>query len=276
MKAPQNIVSAIASASEAVKVDFSYLLQQAGAESSFDAGAKAKTSSASGLFQFIEKTWMSMVDRYGDKYGIDKNAPKEELLALREDPEVASYMAAEFANENKCYLERNWASEGQEIGSTDLYFAHFLGAGQAAAFLNARDEMPTANAAALFPKAAAANQNVFYERGTGRAKSLDEVYAYFDRKFQMDDVPVPEQTVLATAETQPEALEVASINEAMVRNSIAAINSNSLFNQRIEPLQTVGNAPGSLYNLLYNKLDLMLLTQSDDLSFYSNRSNKGV
>src|SRR5690606_5737137 len=59
--APQKVVSAIRQASARTGVNFAYLVQQAGAESSFNPRVKARTSSASGLYQFIESTWLSMV-----------------------------------------------------------------------------------------------------------------------------------------------------------------------------------------------------------------------
>ena len=70
-KAGAKISSAIQSASQKTGVDFSYLLQQAQVESSFKADAKAKTSSATGLYQFIDRTWLQMVNKYGDKISDD-------------------------------------------------------------------------------------------------------------------------------------------------------------------------------------------------------------
>ena len=75
-RAGANISGAIQNASVKTGVDFSYLLKQADVESSFNATAKAKGSSATGLFQFIESTWLSMVKKYGDKYGLGTMADK--------------------------------------------------------------------------------------------------------------------------------------------------------------------------------------------------------
>ena len=182
-KAPKGVINAIKQASTKTGVDFAYLMQQANAESSFDPHAKARTSSATGLYQFIESTWMRMVDKYGDKYGIETDGmSRREILDLRKDPEIASNLAAEFAGENERFLNDHW---GGEVGSTELYLAHFLGAGGASAFLNAKDENPLQSGAVLFPAAAKANKNVFYDRATGRQRSMDEIYAFFDKKFQI-------------------------------------------------------------------------------------------
>lgn len=192
-RAPQNILGAIQKASAKTGVDFAYLLEKADAESNFDAAAKAKTGSATGLFQFIEKTWLSMVKNYGHKYGLGEFAEKidarsrvsdkllrREILDLRTDPEISSYMAAEFASENENYLKRH---VGGEIGSTELYFAHFMGAGGAAAFLKEMKNNPMATAADIFPKEARANRGVFYDPKTGNPRTLKQVYDFFDRKF---------------------------------------------------------------------------------------------
>jgi len=186
-KAPKPVLSAIKTASAKTGVDFAYMVQQAEAESAFKPNAQAKTSSARGLYQFIESTWLSMVDKHGASYGIEtEGQSRSDILKLRDNPEIASFMAAELARDNQNVLERNWAKGEKEIGATELYFAHFLGAGGASAFMNARDEDGSATAAHIFPKAANANKNVFYDRATGHAKSLDDVYAFFDNKFDLD------------------------------------------------------------------------------------------
>lgn len=193
-QAGTEVTKAIYSASHKSGVDFGYLLKQAKVESSFDTDAQAKTSSARGLYQFINSTWLDMVKKHGEKYGIDTSQSKQELLALRDDPEISAHMAAEFAGENQNYLERQW---GGEVGATELYLAHFMGAGGASSFLKAKDANPLQPAAELFGRAAKANENVFFDRTTKRAKTLQEVYDYFDQKFE--DVKGAE-TVIAETE----------------------------------------------------------------------------
>ncbi|MCB9964330.1 MAG: transglycosylase SLT domain-containing protein [Rhodospirillales bacterium] len=180
-QAGKDITSAIHTASRRTGVDFGYLLQQANVESSFNPDAKAKTSSASGLYQFLESTWLRMVDQYGEKYGIPATLSSREKLDLRNDPGTAAHMAAEFAADNKQYLEQNWQGA---VGATELYLAHFMGAGGAAAFLNAKDANPLQPAADLFAKAANANRAVFFDPLTQRSRTLQEVYDRFAAKFE--------------------------------------------------------------------------------------------
>jgi len=202
-RAPSAIVNAIKTASAKTGVSFSYLMEKAAAESSFNPTIKAKTSSATGLFQFIESTWMDMVDRHGAKYGIDKSADKASLLELRKDPEISSFMAAEFAQGNKAHLEK---TVGGEIGNTELYFAHFMGAGGASAFLSQLKKNPLSIGADIFPKEARANKNVFYDSKTGEPKTLQQVYDFFDKKFS-DDTQVASAPVADTMVHKPEITE---------------------------------------------------------------------
>ncbi|MGJ3230531.1 MAG: transglycosylase SLT domain-containing protein [Oceanicaulis sp.] len=169
----------IADAAHRTGADFDFLMRTAARESSFDPGAKARTSSAAGLFQFIEQTWFAMLHRHGDKHGYGElaNAVKQDAhgrfsiadpelraraLDLRFEPQAASVMAGELAAENAAHLR---ASIGREPSSGELYAAHFLGAGGAARLIQAVDADPGVNAESLFPEAAAANRAVFRPEG---------------------------------------------------------------------------------------------------------------
>lgn len=191
-----HVRQAIYNAASATGVDFAYLMNQARVESGFDPGAQAKTSSATGLYQFIEQSWLGVVAKHGSAHGLGWAASaisrgsdgryriadpsmRQAVLDLRRDPQAAASMAAEFAGDNKAYLE---ARIGREAEPVDLYLAHFLGAGGAAKFLKARDANPDASAAELFPAAARSNRNVFFERD-GTARSLDDVRQRFAAKF---------------------------------------------------------------------------------------------
>src|SRR5690242_13509310 len=64
------VLQGIRQASQATQVDFGFLMAQAAQESGFQADAKAKTSSAAGLYQFVASTWLDMVRLHGAQYGI--------------------------------------------------------------------------------------------------------------------------------------------------------------------------------------------------------------
>jgi hypothetical protein len=191
------VQSAIQRASLKTGVDFSYLLGQAQVESSLRPDAKAPTSSASGLYQFVEQSWLGTVKQHGAEHGLgwaaDKisqsasgryyvsdTATRDYILKLRNNPETASLMAAEYASDNKAGLE---ASLGREVGGADLYMAHFLGLGGARKFLSTLASNPGAAAAQLFPAAAASNRNVFFGEG-GQPRWVVEIYYRFAAKLQ--------------------------------------------------------------------------------------------
>lgn len=193
LNAPAGISQAVANASAKTGVDFSYLMHKAAQESSFDANAKAKTSSATGLYQFIEKTWLKMVKDHGATYGLGKYASqinddltvkdqsiKTQILDLRKDPQTSAIMAAEFTKENQDQLQ---SAVGGKIGETELYMAHFMGAGGATKFLNAMKSNPGQIASTLFPKEASANPGVFTNKDTGASLTLGQIYNRFAAKF---------------------------------------------------------------------------------------------
>jgi hypothetical protein len=160
--AREAMLQAVSRAAQATGVDFSLLLETAKRESGLDKNAKAKTSSAAGLFQFIDSTWLSMIEKYGPKHGVSgdvKNpAQRQALLDLRYDPDIAGRMAGELARENAAALEQKL---GRAASVGEIYAAHVLGAEGASKLLAA----PGAIASALLPQAAAANRGIFYAEG---------------------------------------------------------------------------------------------------------------
>lgn len=180
-------IGQIRSAARQTGADFDYLMRTAERESAFDATAQAATSSAAGLFQFIEQTWFAMMARHGadhgygeaaraieqsdtGRYNVSDPAMRQQILDMRFDPQVASLMAGELASENAAYLEQ---SLGRRPDAGELYIAHFLGAGGAARLIKASEDMPMARAADLFPVAAQANRPVFY--GTQGPRSVEDL-----------------------------------------------------------------------------------------------------
>ncbi|OYZ16921.1 MAG: hypothetical protein B7Y35_03180 [Sphingomonadales bacterium 28-64-96] len=179
---PAAVVDAISNAANRTGVDFSYLLANARAESGLDPMARARTSSASGLFQFTDATWLATVARHGEKHGLGwaadalesgaNGAVKQTILSLRHNADVAATMAAEFTRDNAAKLE---GALGRAAGSADLYLAAFFGAGGAVRFLKTMAAAPGMAAASLLPAAAAANRSTFFH-ADGSARSLAEVH----------------------------------------------------------------------------------------------------
>ncbi|VAW01146.1 Flagellar protein FlgJ [peptidoglycan hydrolase] [hydrothermal vent metagenome] len=193
----ENLQRALSSAAQKTGVSFDFLVKTAARESGMQASAKAKTSSAAGLFQFVEQTWLGMVSRYGAKHGlanesvqiqqssngrfnITDTASRNRILGLRYDPVASAAMAAELTAENRNSLQ---AKLGREPSETELYVAHFMGAGKAADLVLAAETTPQKSAAGLFAKEAAANKNIFY-KPSGSAKTVKEVLSELGRLHQ--------------------------------------------------------------------------------------------
>lgn len=191
------VEAAIASAAERTSVDFNYLLAQAEVESSLDPAARAATSSATGLYQFIESTWLGTMKKHGHRFGLGDlaeqievtasgsawvadPAQREAILALRNDPQVASFMAAGLAEDNRAHL---MPILGRQPSHAELYLAHFLGAGGAGRFLSELQVDPGQNAAVLFARPAAANRAIFYAPD-GSARSLAQVMDVIGGKLE--------------------------------------------------------------------------------------------
>ena len=245
-RAPGDIRNAIQQASAATGVPFNYLVAQAEQESGFKADARASSSSAAGLYQFTEQTWLRMIREHGDKYGVGDlaralgdagtrpdAATKAQALALRDDPKLSASMAAEYARGNYAQLTQ---ALGREIGSTDLYLAHFLGAGGATRFLSALRTEPGRPAAELLPEAAAANRNVFYA-ADGRARSVDEIYDRFAAKFDPGRTEAAKVAVAAAPAANPPAFDFVpsgdgagtrALEAVLRRTSLAALSGNVL------------------------------------------------
>jgi hypothetical protein len=179
---PPDVLAAVRSAASRTGVDFTYLLANARAESGLNPNARAATSSATGLFQFTDATWLATVARHGEKHGLGwaadalktgaSGAVKQTILSLRHNAEAAASMAGEFTRDNAARLE---GALGRAAGSADLYLAAFFGAGGAIKFLKTMAAAPGMAAASLLPAAAAANRSTFYHKD-GSARSLAEVH----------------------------------------------------------------------------------------------------
>jgi hypothetical protein len=166
--------AAIRRASDATGVNFSLLVETARRESALNPNARAGTSSATGLFQFIESTWLDMVRRHGPNHGLFAQSAalrqgadaqtRREILALRSDPEISARMAAELARENAGTLQ---ARLGRPPNAGELYAAHVMGPSGALRLIEAAAQ-GAPSAAAIFPREAAANRGLFYASGQPR------------------------------------------------------------------------------------------------------------
>ncbi|HET6839600.1 MAG TPA: transglycosylase SLT domain-containing protein [Bradyrhizobium sp.] len=221
------IGSAIKQAADTAGASFQYLLATAKLESNFNPTAGASTSSARGLFQFIDQTWLGTVKEAGAQFGYGKYADaitrspsgtysvadpaaRAAILKLRDDPAASSSLAAVLTQSNSFKLT---GLIGRRPTDAELYIAHFIGVGGAAKLISNAEDNPQASGARLFPNAAAANRSIFYDR-EGRARSVSEVYSVLTSRYDSAAVSPATQAVFASAGPVPARAALASATPA--------------------------------------------------------------
>ncbi|SIO47201.1 Transglycosylase SLT domain-containing protein [Bradyrhizobium erythrophlei] len=190
------IAGSIKQAASSTGASFEYLLTTAKMESNFNPKAGATTSSAHGLFQFIDQTWLGTVKEAGSQLGYSKYADaiskdssggysvsdptaRAAIMKLRDDPDAASSMAGVLSQSNSFKLT---GKIGRRPTDAELYMAHFMGVGGAAKLISNAEDNPLASAARMFPNAAAANRSIFYDR-SGQARSVSQVYSVLSSRY---------------------------------------------------------------------------------------------
>ena len=194
--ASARVAGAIRDAARSTGASFEYLLTAARIESNLNPAAQAATSSAKGLYQFIDQTWLATLKHAGPALGYGQYADaialnadgqyevadpnqRAAIMRLRDDPVASATMAGAFTQANAAQLA---ATIGRQPTEGELYVAHFLGSDGAAKLINAAASQPAVSAAAMFPQAAAANPSIFTNR-TGQPRSVSEVYATLTGRF---------------------------------------------------------------------------------------------
>jgi hypothetical protein len=210
------VTGAIKQASTNTGTSFQYLLAAAKMESDFNPTAGASTSSAHGLYQFIDQTWLATVKDAGSQFGYGQYADAiaktssgdytvsdpsmyRSIMKLRDDPVASSAMAGALTQSNSFQLT---GKIGRRPTDGELYMAHFMGVGGAATLINSAVDNPQASAAKMFPNAAAANRSIFYDR-QGDARSVSDVYAVLNARYSGAADSSATQTALAMYGASP-------------------------------------------------------------------------
>ena len=221
------IAGAIKQAADTVGTSFEYMLATAKMESNFNPKAGASTSSARGLFQFIDQTWLGTVKEAGARlgygkyadaitrspsggYSVSNPAARTAIMKLRDDPAASSAMAAVLTQSNSFKLT---GKIGRRPTDGELYMAHFMGVGGAARLISNAEDNPQASGARLFPNAAAANRSIFFER-SGRARSVSEVYSVLTSRYASAANSQATRTAMASVGDAPKRVTLASSTPA--------------------------------------------------------------
>jgi Transglycosylase SLT domain len=247
------VAGAIKQASNTTGASFQYLLAAAKMESDFNPTAGASTSSARGLYQFIDQTWLATVKEAGGQFGYSQYANaitktssgdyvvsdpsmQRSIMKLRDDPAASSAMAGALTQSNSFQLT---GKIGRRPTDGELYMAHFMGSGGAAKLINSAVDDPQASAAKMFPNAAAANRSIFYDR-QGSARSVADVYAVLNARYTGAADSPATQTALAMYGASPPPVQLASaVPAAGNTQAVPVVDSSTYLSQ----FPDVRNAP---------------------------------
>ncbi|MBY0612059.1 MAG: lytic transglycosylase domain-containing protein [Beijerinckiaceae bacterium] len=224
------LADAMRGAAQQTGISFEYLIKTATRESNLDPAAKARNSSATGLFQFLDQTWLQTVKTEGSKFGLQAEADqisqtsggqfvvadpqaRQRILALRTDPQVSAKIAGAFTARNAAVLADNL---GRPPSEGELYIAHFLGASGASELIRLASQSPDASAVSSFSDAASANRSIFYDK-SGRPRTAAEVYSNLVASHGTD----PAAQAAGNAPTPPDAGATGETNGAYVAREAA-------------------------------------------------------
>lgn len=158
---------------KSMQVDKSYADKVVLAESGGRANASNPASSALGVGQFIEKTWLELFKKYFPNVASQKT--EQEILALRTDADASRQLIEAYAAENSKLLQE----AGVAVDDAARYLAHFLGPSGAIKLLQAKGDTPVADI--LSPQQVSANQSVL------GGKNAEQVVAWARQKMQITE-----------------------------------------------------------------------------------------
>lgn len=158
-----------------------------GVESGGNANAKNPNSSATGLGQFIESTWLRMFKQYFPDRA--SGLSDQMILELRKNAAISRDMVGLYMQENAKIFQQ----AGVAITDANLYLAHFLGPGGATKLLKAPTGTPVADV--LGQDQIQANQSIL-----GGGKTVEEIVAWAQRKVGISREELSVQQELAAEE----------------------------------------------------------------------------
>jgi Transglycosylase SLT domain len=156
-------------------------------ESNGDPNAKNSRSSAMGLGQFLDETWLDLVRAY--RPDLARGRSERETLDLRKEPKLAREITTRFVERNVAMLRQR----GLPVTAGTLYLAHFAGGAGAVAILSAPDSsdaalvLASADSTGRTKRERLIKANPFLERFT-----VAELKLWADRKMRAADLRLTE------------------------------------------------------------------------------------
>lgn len=191
------VTGAIRKAARATGANFQYLLATARVESDLNPDLTMRSSTATGLFQFIEQTWLATLKQAGpafgyghyadaisvsgSRYSVEDRELRAEIMQLRKDPTANALMGGVFTQQNAAVLAGRL---GRRPSERELYIGHFFGPYAGSKAITLAADNPNLVAAELFPAAAQANRPIFYDK-QGAPRTIGAVCAELGRRYQV-------------------------------------------------------------------------------------------
>jgi hypothetical protein len=193
--AQTELVRSAKAATSGTSTDFRSLLASSLSESNHNSQARNKRSSATGAYQFTERTWLDLVRRHGAELGVGDAASKitvkngaptvadptdrASILALRGNSDLAGSLAARYFDENRAALGKSLSRKPSE---NEVRMAYLLGASGASHLLKAAQSQPSVAADKIVPGAVRANPSLFHNHN-GTVKTAGEAVASLNQHF---------------------------------------------------------------------------------------------
>jgi hypothetical protein len=180
----QHAKGLLMNAATAAGVDPRILARITNFESKFDPNARpmrrdgSLISSAHGYGQFLDGTWIKMVQQHGEKYGLagaSKFTPAQ-ALSHRGNEQLQANLLAEFTKRN-IELGRRYGGENDDA---NVYALHNLGEGDGAKFLRALKSAPGSPVSQVLSSAVIGGNKSLYGDGT---VTVREAYSRMVKKM---------------------------------------------------------------------------------------------
>lgn len=192
-----------------------------GAESGGRADAQNPNSSAGGLGQFIDSTWLAMVRKYAPDL---RGLTDEEVIAEKSDPVLAREMTEKYTQENMATLSR----AGITPSAGAVYLAHFLGPGGAVKLLKASPDTPVSEV--VDQDSIAANKSVLEGKTVGEVRSwankkMGDATLATDPRFEI----IPYEDRIALADDAAREAQVIANQQAATAKAQRDTAQNALY-----------------------------------------------
>lgn len=210
MSSDGTAISYITRAAKTVGIDPELVFSVSKIESNLKVSAKNRITGATGLNQFTPSTWKFLIKKYPSLGFTESDI---------NDPQKNALMGAVYLKQISETLNKKL---GRKPSVTEVYLGHFLGPSGAIRFLQGMEKNPSAIASQVFPSAAEANPNIFFDGK--RPRTLAQVFDLMNNKVSKAQVSYRE-----IAQTVERATSVTDVLRSTAQSAQSAQSTPSAF-----------------------------------------------